>query len=195
MLPCSFYFVRHGETDWNARGVTQGHTDIPLNDNGRRRAEAAVPALMRHQVDRIVCSTLSRARETAVIINKALNKPLHEHDGLRERSYGDFEGCGSADFDALRTRMRKEGLIAEETGYPCPPNAEPYETFKARIVAAMAEVCTAWPGENILFVAHGGVYRVLRRGLFSEVDQSPNVAPFHFEKGPTGWRLSLLAAG
>jgi broad specificity phosphatase PhoE len=75
MLPRSFYFVRHGETDWNKEGRIQGHTDIPLNATGRQQAEHAAPVFLRRPIDIIVTSNLSRAYETASIINAALQKP------------------------------------------------------------------------------------------------------------------------
>ena len=40
-----FWFLRHGETDWNARGLSQGNVDIPLNAVGRAQAERAAVAL------------------------------------------------------------------------------------------------------------------------------------------------------
>ena len=36
---CTIYLVRHGETDWNADGIIQGHSDIALNKNGEKQAE------------------------------------------------------------------------------------------------------------------------------------------------------------
>ena len=37
LQPTIFWFLRHGETDWNARGLSQGNVDIPLNDESRQR--------------------------------------------------------------------------------------------------------------------------------------------------------------
>lgn len=192
MLPRSFYFLRHGETDWNKDGKIQGHTDIPLNDTGRAQAEQVVSVLARTPIHRIVASTLSRAYETASIVNAALQKPLIVDDGLKERSFGDFEGLAIAEMDSLRDGMLKKGLPAEENGYPCPPQGEPYADFRVRTIAAFRRNLEQFEGENILFVAHGGVYRVLRRCLFTELDHSGNVQPFHFEKGVQDWTLNRL---
>ena len=37
----TIYYIRHGETEWNALGRLQGTQDIPLNDLGRRQAAKA----------------------------------------------------------------------------------------------------------------------------------------------------------
>lgn len=192
MLQRSFYFVRHGETDWNKAGRIQGHTDIPLNETGRTQAEQVVAVLARMPIDRIVASGLSRAYETASIINAALQKPLTVDDGLKERHFGDFEGLDIGEMDRLRDGMLKKGLPAEENGYPCPPKGEPYADFRLRTISAFRRNLEQFEGQNILFVAHGGVYRVLRRCLFTELDHSGNVQPFHFEKRAEEWALINL---
>ena len=188
----SFYFVRHGETDWNKQLMLQGHTDIPLNDTGRAQAERAIDIVRHLPIDRVIASTLSRADETARILNSVLQKPLSNDSLLVERSFGDFEGKDVSCIDNLKSQMALQGLVAEENGYPCPPNAESYADFKARTLTNIRKHLEAFEGENILFVAHGGLYRVLRRALFGKADTSPNVQPYHFEKADDAWKLHVL---
>ena len=192
MLPRSFYFVRHGETDWNKDSRIQGHTDIPLNETGRQQAEHAVGVLARMPIDRIIASNLARAYETACIINAGLQKPLVVDEGLKERNYGAFEGKVFEEMESLKSDLVARGLPPEENGYPCPPDGEPYAAFRERTLGAFTRNLEKYPGENILFVAHGGVYRVLRRCLFIELDHSANVQPFHFNKEEAGWNLLHL---
>ena len=64
--------------------------------------------------------------------------------------------------------------------------------FRVRIMAAFARNLAQYEGQNILFVAHGGVYRVLRRCLFTDLDHSANVQPFHFDKREQDWVLHHL---
>ncbi len=194
MLPQSFYFLRHGETDWNKQGLMQGHTDIPLNDTGRAQAEAAVAALSRVKIDRIVASPLVRAYETAEIVNRHLKINIVSEAGIRERHFGNMEGVTHAEMDRQRQQMMADGTLpVEENGYPCPPEAEPYGDFRARTIEALARHMHAAPDENILFVAHGGVYRVLRRCLFEELDHSANAHPFFFERvNKSLWRLRSI---
>ena len=60
-----FYFLRHGETEWNLSKRTQGQLDSQLNDTGRAQAEKAGEALKHEPIERIVASPLSRVRHTA----------------------------------------------------------------------------------------------------------------------------------
>ena len=81
----SFYFVRHGETEWNALGKFHGQTDIPLNQVGRQQAEIIAKKLHSLNIASICHNPLSRAKETALIIEKSLKTPLQEIDHLKER--------------------------------------------------------------------------------------------------------------
>jgi probable phosphoglycerate mutase len=195
MLTRSFYFLRHGETDWNKQGLMQGHTDIPLNETGRLQARAAVEALSRLPIDRIVASPLVRAYETAEIVNRVLQKPLLTDGGIKERHFGSMEGMTHAEMDRQRSAWMADGsLEVEENGYPCPPEAEPYGVFKTRTIETLDKYLGDDVNGNVLFVAHGGVYRVLRRCLFSELDHSANAQPFYFEKVEEGlWRLVSIS--
>jgi broad specificity phosphatase PhoE len=189
MLPRSFLFVRHGETDWNRAEKLQGLTDIPLNDTGRAQARAAIEWLRRHPVDRIVASTLARARETAEIINETLQKPISFCDGLRERSFGVMEGRRYHEMEALRAQLAAAGAPLEESGFPCVPEAEPYADFKARIFASIDRELSFNNNEQVMFVCHGGVYRVLRKALLGDLAQSPNVRPFMFRRAVDSWHI------
>lgn len=57
------YFLRHGETDWNLEGRTQGRTDIPLNRNGELQANESGVALKDKKIDVIITSPLKRAKK------------------------------------------------------------------------------------------------------------------------------------
>src|SRR5260370_25534521 len=86
------YLARHGETDWNAAGRWQGHTDIPLNAKGRAQAEAVASALQGAGLSGIVSSDLSRAYETAKIVGERLGLPApYLHTDLREPAFRPFQ--------------------------------------------------------------------------------------------------------
>ena len=189
-LPRSFYFLRHGETEWNRRDMIQGWSDIPLNDTGRQQARNAAPHIAAAAIDRIVTSPLARALETAEIINTVLQKPLATEALLRERNYGVFEGKTRADFELWQQKSTACGTLpCEENGYPCPDNGERYADFKQRVMEGMAAHMENFAGENILFIAHGGVYRALRRVLTRDLGHSPNVKLYLFDKDGEAWVL------
>src|SRR5688572_566464 len=129
MIARSFYFLRHGETDWNVEGRVQGHTDTPLNENGRAQARAAIYILKKHKIDRIVSSTLNRAFETAQIVNAVLNLPIETDERLCERNFGVYEGLVGPEIEAWKlANAHRIGPIEEETGFPAPPEGEDYAT-------------------------------------------------------------------
>lgn len=55
------YVVRHGETNWNVQGLLQGHTDIPLNEQGVKQAHELKEKLKEISFGKILSSDLSRA--------------------------------------------------------------------------------------------------------------------------------------
>lgn len=84
--------VRHGETDWNALGMLQGKTDIPLNQKGINQAKECGEFLKSATWDVVVTSPLTRAKQTAEIVRRFIDKPLIELVEFIERDYGDAEG-------------------------------------------------------------------------------------------------------
>src|ERR1700688_733243 len=87
-----FWYLRHGETDWNRRGLSQGSIDIPLNELGLVQAREAAQRLRNRGITSIVASPLSRARVTAEIVAEALDLEVTIEPDLREVSWGVHEG-------------------------------------------------------------------------------------------------------
>ena len=86
------YIVRHGETEWNAEGRIQGHTDIGLSDRGREQARFTARRLAEVPFAVAYSSDMSRTRDTARIILGEGDIPLHSVPELREYHKGVFEG-------------------------------------------------------------------------------------------------------
>lgn len=148
-----FSLVRHGETDWNKAGRIQGSTDIPLNELGRVQARETGEKLARHSWDLIVSSPLGRALETAAIIAEQIGHPTPAtHSGIRERNYGDAEGLTGAE------------LESRYPGHADVPGRESRDEVMDRVLNAMHEIASDYPGKHILLVAHGGVIRAALQG-------------------------------
>jgi probable phosphoglycerate mutase len=172
-----FWFLRHGETDYNAKGVSQGALDISLNATGRAQARQAAGKLVGQGITRIVSSPMVRTRETTEIVNELLSLPVTFEPDLREVIFGGMEGKPLLPWFP-------EWLDGRYT----PPGAETFDEVKARVATAMERVLVL-PGP-LLIVAHGGIFRAIRdlMGLPRE-GLTPNAAPLLCEPTLTGWRV------
>lgn len=106
LVPKSFYFIRHGQTDWNKEQRLQGQTDIPLNDMGREQAEALQALVATINITHVYYSPLSRAQETMHIACKHLSVPKVALEGLKELHCGEWEGT-------VCDQIKKEALFIE----------------------------------------------------------------------------------
>lgn len=88
----TFYFVRHGETQYNVEGLIQGWVDSPLTEKGVLRTKELSIELQTVEFSRIVSSTLQRAVETAKILNEYHNLKIDTYDDLREVNFGNYDG-------------------------------------------------------------------------------------------------------
>jgi broad specificity phosphatase PhoE len=152
------YLARHGETDWNAAGRWQGHTDIPLNGKGRAQAEAVADALQGVGLSGIVSSDLSRAYETAQIVGERLGLPVAYVDtDLRERAFGPFEGLTREEC----VRLHPEAWRAWIEEHRPPEGAEGRPALATRVAAAIARAAqqVAFRDSPALVVTHGGALR------------------------------------
>ena len=177
LRPVAFCYLRHGETDWNARGVSQGNIDIPLNEVGIAQAKAVGPTLLGRGIGSIVASPLSRARVTAEIVGQALGLPVTLDEGLREVAFGVQEGQPMADWfaDWVAGRMTPKG-------------AESFVQLRARAVAAVNRALKQ-PG-LVLVVAHGALFRGLRAGMGIEPNlRTRNASPIWCAPSGMSWTL------
>ena len=85
------FLVRHGETDHNAKKLLVSITYVPLNEKGREQARLLAKRLKNEQIDVIISSPLSRARETAEIIAEQHGKKVIVSKELIERNFGALE--------------------------------------------------------------------------------------------------------
>ncbi len=159
----TLYFVRHGETDWNAVRRYQGQTDIPLNDTGRGQAARNGRELGRI-LDRaaadfdFVASPLMRTADTMRIIRQALGlEPdgFARDDRLKEINFGHWEG---QIWDDLPNTDPEEFAARKADPYRWRPrNGESYEDLAKRLESWLAGL-----ERDTVAVSHGGVSRVVR---------------------------------
>jgi broad specificity phosphatase PhoE len=140
--------VRHGETDWNAEGRLQGHTDRPLNDHGRRLAKTLAGRLAGEDIAAVYSSDLARARETAEIVADELGLPVVTDPELRERNWGNWEGLTGPERDEV-----------EYVG-------EAKDAHGKRVLRAVRRIAELHPGERIVVVTHGGSMRRIQAAAY-----------------------------
>jgi broad specificity phosphatase PhoE len=139
--------VRHGETDWNAAGRLQGHTDRPLNEYGRRQARELAERLAGDGIKAVYASDLSRARETAEILGARLGLEVVIDADLREKNWGSWEGLTSDE----RAGVEFEG--------------ESTEDHRERVLRAVQRIVAAHPGDCVAVVTHGGSLRRIQAAV------------------------------
>ena len=160
-----FYFVRHGETAWNAERRLQGQLDVPLNELGRRQSaqcgatlRALLAARGRTPADfAFVSSPLSRARETMEIMRDGLGLSRAGYavdPRLAELSFGRWEGLT---YKEVRALDRSVLAVRERDKWNfTPPDGESYAQLLVRVREWHAGVAG-----DVVVAAHGGVARVL----------------------------------
>ncbi|MGH7121890.1 MAG: histidine phosphatase family protein [Acetobacteraceae bacterium] len=188
MLPLvDFWFLRHGETDWNAQGLSQGAVDVPLNANGEAQARRAAELLHEGGIASIAASSLARARRTAEIVAAALDLPVRYDPDLREVTFAGKEG-------------QLIGLWYEDwlSGVATPPGAESFAKLTIRAEAAVTHALTA--PAPVLIVSHGAFFRALRLAMHLPSNvRTPNAVPIQCTPPPRSqpalpWSLSAPRA-
>ena len=157
----SWYLVRHGETDWNRSGRIQGHTDVPLNDNGRMEIGLLAERLAPCSFAAVYSSDLSRTSESADIIVSGLGVSAVADPDLREFSYGQWEGLSIREVEAQFPNAYAQLMGAEDNSFVAPGGESSAQVLdRVRRFCARVEERHFEAGD-ILVVAHGGTIRAL----------------------------------
>lgn len=191
---------RHGQTTWNADRRVQGHTDVPLDETGRRQAGAAAARLAPLGADVIVSSDLSRAADTAAALAKITGREVCHDPRLRERAYGEWQGLTMDEiarrWPAGYARWRA-GAAVDEAG------VESQDDFGKRVGAALREISERHSGRTVVVVTHGGT---VRRAITVLLDWPPlmlrGIGTMHnchwselAYRGERGWQLRAYNVG
>lgn len=175
-----FYFIRHGETDWNKQGLWQGSTDTDLNDDGRAQAEASILKLSDLGLTRIVTSPLKRCLQTTDIINTVLKLPVEQHENLRERCFGKLNGKHRDEIGDIEDYDPDEYQVERKT------------SVIQRATTVIEASFVKYPREKILFVSHGGVFRAVHVHFCGEEQKTGNAVPHHFFQKNGLWHSKTL---
>ena len=158
--------VRHGETHWNVEGRIQGYSaDSPLTGRGEAQARAVGERLAGEAIDALFSSDLGRTRQTAQPLIAVTGLAAEFDAGLRERSYGVFEGRTYADIE--REFPDAWARLASRDPHFAMPGGESSAQFQARVVLAFESIAERAGGRRVAVVTHGGVLGALYRHVMN----------------------------
>lgn len=191
------YLIRHGETDWNADGRIQGHSDIDLNARGQEQARRLAARMAEEgEFAAIYSSPLQRAYRTAESLRRALNLSIISDVRLLERSLGQLEGLTMSE---IQLRFPEVHRAWHDGGTrPHIPGEETREDFVRRVQTFIADVRAKHPEGRIAVVTHGGTINMLLMASLNLDVERP--LPFWIDNasmnivqwGERGARLRLL---
>ena len=150
-----FYFIRHGQTVWNVENKICGATDSPLTEYGREQAKKTGQKILTEGVkaDKILCSPLSRAADTARLISEMTGIPYRVEPRLIEQNFGKWE---STPRDGKDFKKAKEFFACSHEG------GESTLRLAQRIYNLLDEIKAESDKKTYILVAHNGIARVVQ---------------------------------
>ena len=197
----TIFIVRHGETDWNLRGIHQGHMDSPLTREGEHQAQLLGMRFAGEgtRFDAVYTSDLGRAVQSARNICRAIEQEniIQKEPRLRERALGLLEGLTYAQIADQMPRDHKQHTSGDPDYRP--ENGESWRDIYDRAREILNELAQCNDGKSILCVTHGGVISmamkfcmnidIAAKRRFHVQNTALNVLEWHAEND---WQLRTL---
>ncbi len=156
-------FVRHGQSVYNQEYRFYGWSDPELTDLGREQAKEAAAKIRDYITpDRVICSDLKRAYDTALPIARVFDLEPVKFEGLREIRNGDWEAIKVDDVKKQYPELFKQFLLEQKT-FTFPNGENYFDVYKRakKVFDEQLELC-----ESMILVAHYGVIDSLLSGIF-----------------------------
>lgn len=155
----TFYIARHGQTNWNILGKTQGHGNSDLTEKGEEQARELADAMTNYPIDLIFSSDLGRAVQTAEIVGNKIGIKVEKTEALREMGFGVWEGL-------LIDEIKKNHANTYDTWRNEPhlvdiPGGETLHIIKERVDNFIQEINDKYDNKHILLVSHSVTVRVM----------------------------------
>jgi broad specificity phosphatase PhoE len=154
-----FYIVRHGQTNWNIQGKTQGHGNSDLTESGESQAKQLAESLVDHNIDYVFTSDLGRAVQTAEIVGNRLGLKVEKTDGLREMGFGVWEGLLikeiQKDYAEVYNTWRNEPHLVNI------PGGETLHIIKERVDKFIEGINEKYDNKRIVLITHSITLRVM----------------------------------
>jgi len=146
------YLIRHGHTD--NEGIFDCYSSISINQQGKKASVTLGKWLNQSSIDIIYSSPITRALETAEVINKYLQVPHRVEKGFREIDFGDWQGKSYREIFNQSPNYLDE--VGKKRGLFTFPNGENIAQFNHRVWHALEKV-TNKTARNVVIVTHKGV--------------------------------------
>ena len=178
------YFTRHGETEWNLVRRMQGQMNSPLTELGKEQAVWLEARLAGKAFTRIYTSPTGRAKETALIINRALDVEVVEDDRLKEIFLGDWEGKLIDEIDKEFPQENNAFWNEPDTFHM--EGKEDFQDVRNRAGQFFEEIIKKHGDEKILVVAHAiilkGMLNYIKGESVSEYWEGRHILPTSLTK-------------
>jgi 2,3-bisphosphoglycerate-dependent phosphoglycerate mutase len=154
----TLWFVRHGESTWNASGFVQGQATGPvLTRKGRMEAVGVAERFAGIGITSIYTSDLKRALQTAEIVGQALHVEPQADPALRERNFGQAQGRPHSELSPVASGIEVDRVVDADAQ---PAEGESLREMYQRVGAFIADLERHEPEGDVLVVTHGGVIRI-----------------------------------
>ncbi len=193
----TLHFVRHGNTEQSSDGVFCGDLDPPLTDTGLAQAEKLAKFTQSLKPTALYVSPKLRARMTAAPTAKATGLEPRIFDGLREISYGSWEGRHETEI--AESEPKEYAAWVGDPALVSPPGGEGAFAIAARALPVLIEIKKAHVEGHVIVVSHKATIRVmtcallgLHLGRFRDRVGCPTASTTTFEFGSRGAMLISL---
>jgi probable phosphoglycerate mutase len=177
-----FYFLRHGQTDFNLNDLVMGSIDMDVNFYGLKQAVDIAQNIRHLNIKTIVSSPLKRALTTSKVISYFTKAPIVVIDNFKEVNYGSLEGAKKPE-NFLYNWINNEY-----------EDAESFSLVKKRVKEGLNHAFLYQ--EPILVVSHGGIYKAMQSLLKLPIFPCDNCRPIYHEYNEVNdsWSFDILGA-
>lgn len=184
----TLYFMRHAQSEANLADILASQIDFPLTQTGKDDAKQIAQEFCQdHKIDKVITSSLLRARQTGHPFETELGVLAHRDDRLVEQDLGKYAGKTYADLDdepdychdrALRWKWVPDG------------GGESYEMIAARLQPFFDDMFRTEQG-NVLIITHAVTMRMIKAILMDILPEYPREIAHNGEI----WQVTLKEKG
>lgn len=153
------YFVRHGESEGNKKGLHQG-PEVPLSEEGIKQGQVLAERLKKHRIDVVYSSSMIRAKQTAEIISGKLKIPVELWENLKEiRNPSEIWGKLAEDKRILEIKeLARKKFLKGDGRYS---DEETFEELNKRAKGVLEHLLLHHREQNVLCVSHATMIKMI----------------------------------